>query len=493
MLFLAGVFRSNRFTESDRFFFQIAKMSIILFLVLFTLSAVEIYPSEDNSVVFVREVVENQNNEDSQMEIKGLSGNPNGPEEKEAELFIPSRYWQKVKPGQVLPSGLHYRMNLQTGLKEAKLLDDTDVKNGKLDESNAWVDHTGKFNHLSGEELKSKLSGLPDDGPKNENLADLSKYRDIEELRKDFAEMNKQMKTESEIVKEITNYFRSQIIHELDHDFILPKLEDLTYYVHQIDNAEDFILKMNGLELIKHIYNHSEASVKQAALKTLSACLQSNQKLKVFAIENGQILQFLTRSMDSKIDSKVTKSAFNALSALIRNFPFAQKVFGDMSGFQLLCKLAESDYIPSHRVLQLQMDLLSEAAFALQETEAHDPTRRKQYEVAAVIKKISCSCKLIHKAFTSPNLTVNLNVFEVLIDAARKFTEDDICVRSQFKKWLESLKPVLVNLLVEKDLRSGVGEKIQLDSEMDEYRQEVVSKLTDLVQSIKSITDRSEL
>ena len=37
--------------------------------------------------------------------------------------FIPTREWQVVDDGQSIPPGLHVRINLATGLKEAKLLD----------------------------------------------------------------------------------------------------------------------------------------------------------------------------------------------------------------------------------------------------------------------------------------------------------------------------------------------------------------------------------
>jgi len=36
--------------------------------------------------------------------------------------FIPTNEWQIVKDGQMIPGGLHIRMDLSTGLKEAKLL-----------------------------------------------------------------------------------------------------------------------------------------------------------------------------------------------------------------------------------------------------------------------------------------------------------------------------------------------------------------------------------
>mmetsp|Transcript_15321 Transcript_15321/g.42846 ORF Transcript_15321/g.42846 Transcript_15321/m.42846 type:complete len:149 (+) Transcript_15321:460-906(+) len=36
--------------------------------------------------------------------------------------FIPTAEWQEILEGQVIPGGLHIRMNLSTGKKEAKLL-----------------------------------------------------------------------------------------------------------------------------------------------------------------------------------------------------------------------------------------------------------------------------------------------------------------------------------------------------------------------------------
>ena len=39
------------------------------------------------------------------------------------EEFVPTDEWQVVKEGQAIPKGLHVRLNLQTGVKEAKLLE----------------------------------------------------------------------------------------------------------------------------------------------------------------------------------------------------------------------------------------------------------------------------------------------------------------------------------------------------------------------------------
>ena len=42
------------------------------------------------------------------------------------EEFIATNEWQEIKPGQSIPKGLHVRINMATGLKEAKLLDPED-------------------------------------------------------------------------------------------------------------------------------------------------------------------------------------------------------------------------------------------------------------------------------------------------------------------------------------------------------------------------------
>ena len=37
--------------------------------------------------------------------------------------FVATNEWQDIQEGQKCPGGLHYRMNLETGRREAKLLE----------------------------------------------------------------------------------------------------------------------------------------------------------------------------------------------------------------------------------------------------------------------------------------------------------------------------------------------------------------------------------
>jgi hypothetical protein len=41
------------------------------------------------------------------------------------DIFQPTHEWKTVEEGQAIPPGLHIRMNMQTGAKEAKLMSDS--------------------------------------------------------------------------------------------------------------------------------------------------------------------------------------------------------------------------------------------------------------------------------------------------------------------------------------------------------------------------------
>ena len=57
------------------------------------------------------------------------------------------------------------------------------------------------------------------------------KFRDIEELKKEFSEMNAVMKTDVEILKDLLEKYKQP---DLSEDQIRPILTDLEYYLHQV-------------------------------------------------------------------------------------------------------------------------------------------------------------------------------------------------------------------------------------------------------------------
>ena len=56
--------------------------------------------------------------------------------------FVATDEWQVIPENEPLPNGLHYRINLETGKKEAKLLEEEVPEKGGLVPSGELVDKT---------------------------------------------------------------------------------------------------------------------------------------------------------------------------------------------------------------------------------------------------------------------------------------------------------------------------------------------------------------
>jgi nucleotide exchange factor SIL1 len=55
---------------------------------------------------------------------------PDGSQHCYPKMFVPTNQFQVILPNQVVPPGLHVRLNLQTGVKEAKLMESSDGDQG---------------------------------------------------------------------------------------------------------------------------------------------------------------------------------------------------------------------------------------------------------------------------------------------------------------------------------------------------------------------------
>jgi nucleotide exchange factor SIL1 len=59
------------------------------------------------------------------------------------KIFVPTREWKSIRPGQDIPSGLHVRLNIDTLQREAKLMDETEE--GSSDLISMPIDTTQKL------------------------------------------------------------------------------------------------------------------------------------------------------------------------------------------------------------------------------------------------------------------------------------------------------------------------------------------------------------
>lgn len=94
-------------------------------------------------------------------------------DEEDLEVFQPTSEWQAIRPNQGIPAGLHVRMNLQTGEKEAKLMDGDDGSNYKIDKDSKQKFINIDKNFISKQHLKEALKEFRDkfhdESPDGEN------------------------------------------------------------------------------------------------------------------------------------------------------------------------------------------------------------------------------------------------------------------------------------------------------------------------------------
>ncbi|XP_059716325.1 nucleotide exchange factor SIL1 isoform X2 [Haemorhous mexicanus] len=231
-------------------------------------------------------------------DIKDDSGKELGTEDdadpEDLEVFYPTDQWQTLRPGQAVPAGSHIRLNLQTGEREAKLPDRENGESGTREEKGRK--RLGKVdldaNSFTSEELKKALAKIKESEKAERKAREeevRKKFRPIEQLKEEFEKLNMKIETDYEIMVKLISKFNSSA-STLDEK--VAALYDLEYYVHQVDNAKDF-LSMGGLQLVIEGLNSSEASLKEHAAFVLGAALSSNPKVQIEAIEGGALQKLL--------------------------------------------------------------------------------------------------------------------------------------------------------------------------------------------------------
>nr|XP_022288692.1 nucleotide exchange factor SIL1-like isoform X2 [Crassostrea virginica] len=242
------------------------------------------------------------------------------PDFRTMDVFYPTKDWQEVKPGQAIPKGLHVRLNVQTGQREAKLMDgDNGLK--------YWT-QGGK-------------QGI--------------------------------VNTEKE-------YFTPEDLKKALKEFKVNKIDDEDT---EIDNAILFC-DIGGMKMVIQSLNHSSADMRSISSSLLATALQNNPKVKVYCIEAG-VLHHFVRALSTEVDLNVRKRLLFALSAMVRNFPYAQTKFGELGGFSVLSKLFVSpgsvEDATSERTLSLVVDLMEEHESVTKKNKDHSAEELlKQYQ-----------------------------------------------------------------------------------------------------------------
>ncbi|KAG7201215.1 hypothetical protein KM043_004001 [Ampulex compressa] len=280
-------------------------------------------------------------------------------DEKNESVFVPTREWQVVKKGIPISEGLHVRHNLQTGVTEAKLMDDTEDEKSNNNPSQSdsksitlhpdkAVTNTDDINVSNTkeeakqwkyplDELKARLKKIKADEAKakpnsdNKDNIPKKKFRDYETLKKELKELEINVTTDSDLLVTFFQEFNSHknalatgTLSTSEVEEVLDILYNLEYLVHHIDNAKVFADMQGMSKIVSLCLNATNNEIKAEALRLLGAAVQSNPKVQLKALEHD-FVQKLLRILSTNNKIEVKSRCLYALSALIRHYPAAQK------------------------------------------------------------------------------------------------------------------------------------------------------------------------
>ncbi|XP_013782819.1 nucleotide exchange factor SIL1-like [Limulus polyphemus] len=375
-------------------------------------------------------------------------------EESSAEPFIPTKDWQKIKPGQAIPPGLHVRMNLQTGLKEAKLLDkemDKDsIESNPLiiadEETKSWDVGSDQKRGFSHKELKEALKSFKaeeyhqDSGQNAETIR--AKFRSIEDLKEEFAALNINIKSDTEILIELLGRYK-----KADNTEKLDILQDLEYLVHQYDVAQDFI-KLGGLQLVSPDLNITDEKVRELVAFTIGSAMQGNPKVQISVLQSN-IMQNLLRLIVLDPSPNVKARSFYAISCLVRHFPLAQQWLVENGGLSAFSDVFNHGD-PQHQKLQLKVvTLLYDLVTEQKLTEKHakkDAVKEKlrQYKKFHLQEALveQGFCLHIPKLLLSPDYDTQEKVIRamlVMVDLCKESFQSSLGKLKDLELWYKSV------------------------------------------------------
>ncbi|CAF1056521.1 unnamed protein product [Adineta steineri] len=386
------------------------------------------------------------------------------------EQFIPTNEWQNVKEGQAVPPGLHVRLNLETGAREAKLLDNDNKEQSSSNDMIPLSTHVDEQERISKENLERAFANLDftkDDVKTDQKHEDevKAKFRGYDELKKDFESMNMKVQTDQEILTDLMNKLRTTDNNE-DRKTILT---DLEYYLHQYDNAI-FFADNNGLELLMQLLNTTNTNndVRHFTSLALGAAFQGNPKVQSKGF-NLNFVPYLLRLLNIETDNNIKFRLLFTLSTLLRNYPQAQMSFVEHGGIETIVKIfdeTKSHYKLQMRTIELMGDLIAE-----KDSEMDD--KRQAYEnihIRAQLIKHNWCASISHH-FSSTDFE-NFDHIEKIILAMIPLT--DAC-RTNF-----------VSLLPTLDKLNDVYQKKNLNE--DSTFTDLITNIQHLQTNLKQIT-----
>ncbi|OQR69156.1 nucleotide exchange factor SIL1-like [Tropilaelaps mercedesae] len=332
-----------------------------------------------------------------QPETKANTDTNDSSERVSQKVFKPEKHWKVLQPDETVPKGLHVRINLQTGKKEAKPPGESDKK--PYDKK-----YTTEKLTMYVKNIKNEADSL--------NTTKKQTFRDMSAIEKDFEHLHlKPVKSESYTIQELLQKFRSKTsIHEEKQRC----LKEMEFLLHQYDVARDFV-KMRGVRDLLNALN--DTTLQSDAALALGAALQGNPTVQTAALGAEGVHSLLVALREG-----CGPHCVFSLSSLLRQFPKAQKSFLHEGGADVLSKVfskAEASQKLKMKIVTLLSDLIVERNQAMQ-NQQDNSLKRSYSEVDLMPSVIKAGfCEKIPRLLNSRNEDVRekvLNALHVLVN-----------------------------------------------------------------------------
>lgn len=220
-------------------------------------------------------------------------------------------------------------------------------------------------------------------------------------------------------------------------------------------------------KIVSPCLNGTNNEIKAEALRLLGAAVQSNPQVQLKALESDLVQKLLYILSTNNIVEVKSRCLF-ALSALIRQFPAAQKIWIDHGGVEIFGKILVDDELQIQiKVMKLISDLIIERQNIEQITDAKQKqTRIKAYAPADIEKKVLMYeyCKHLSNLMirsVKENLSdelINDEFLETIADSMSTITP--ICI-NQFRETKDVLLPIIKHFSNSYEILNVLIEKLQ--------------------------------
>eukprot|EP00041_Stephanoeca_diplocostata_P036058 m.1298385 g.1298385 ORF g.1298385 m.1298385 type:complete len:486 (+) comp24798_c1_seq73:123-1580(+) len=295
------------------------------------------------------------------------------------EPFVATDEWQKVGPDQSIPPGLHVQIDMQTGEKRAKLLDDADkpgiktqseIKRANMKDIAKAIaevnDDTGSDNSSSEVNLQEKVAAY---------------VQTLQSIKDKGLEPRQDAELLVRIFHELTSVPSAAVsapdsIGAVDDAELLELLDTLDAIVHQYDNAIDFG-SMGGYDVLAASFlasTNRSASVRAAAARVVGTASQNNAAAQVTVLAAGALAR-LTEQLHTATHTTELKRTVYAIGAIVRTNTEALQQFLKLGGIDALSAAYSSATTPASvklKSIALIADILASERSENLSPEPHD-------------------------------------------------------------------------------------------------------------------------